>query len=102
LALLVFGHRGKLDKITALPPGDANWRLLLALRLAVLLHRPRDGVPLPAFRIRAQSDGFLFELQSDWLGAHPLTALALDEEIGAWAKAGLQLRVKQRNLANEA
>ncbi len=102
LALLVFGHRGKLDKITALPPGDANWRLLLALRLAVLLHRPRDGVPLPAFRIRAQSDGFLFELQSDWLGAHPLTALALDEEVAAWAKAGLQLRVKQRNLVNEA
>ncbi|HEX5802632.1 MAG TPA: exopolyphosphatase [Azospira sp.] len=102
LALLVFGHRGKLDKITALPPGDANWRMLLALRLAVLLHRPRDGVPLPAFRIRAQSDGFLLELQSDWLGAHPLTSVALEEEIAAWARVDLQLRVKQRNFTDDA
>jgi len=102
LALLVFGHRGKLDKITALPPGDDNWRLLLALRLAVLLHRPRDGVPLPPFRLRAQTGGYVLELQSDWLGEHPLTALALEEEMAAWMKVDVQLRIKQRNFAENA
>lgn len=97
LALLVFGHRGKLDKITGLPPGDGNWRLLLALRLAAVLHRSRDGVPLPACRVRAQGEGFVLELQSDWLAAHPLTEVALDEEIAAWARVDKPLRIKQRN-----
>jgi len=101
LALLVFGHRGKLDKITALPPGDGNWRLLLALRLAVLLHRPRDGTPLPPYRLRAQVDGFLLELQSGWLASHPLTTLALEEEMAAWTRVNIQLRVKQRNFSED-
>ncbi|MBI2307743.1 MAG: exopolyphosphatase [Rhodocyclales bacterium] len=101
LALLVFGHRGKLEKITALPAGDGNWRLLLALRLAVLLHRSRDGVPVPPFRVRPQANGFLLELQSDWLGTHPLSAVALDDEVGVWARIGMELRIKQRNLARE-
>jgi len=99
LALLVFGHRGKLEKITALPLGDPSWRLLLVLRLAVLLHRPRDGVPLPGFRVvaAAGANSFQLELQDGWLAAHPLTALALDEEVAHWSRIGIPLRVRQRN-----
>jgi exopolyphosphatase / guanosine-5'-triphosphate,3'-diphosphate pyrophosphatase len=102
LALLVFGHRGKLEKITALPPGDTNWKLLFALRLAVLLHRSRDGVPLPLFRVRPTADGFALELQPGWLDAHPLTAVALAEETAVWQRVGQVLRVKQRNLERAA
>ena len=98
LALLVFGHRGKLEKISALPRGDANWTMLLALRLAVLFHRSRDGEPLPAFRAKMSSDGFVIELQSGWLDQHPLTAVALNEEVTAWARIDVALRIKQRNL----
>lgn len=97
LALLVYGHRGKLEKITALPAGDPSWRLLLALRLAVLLHRPRDGEPLPTCRVAAAAAGFQLELQEGWLAAHPLTALALDEEVAHWSRIGIPLRVKQRD-----
>ena len=99
LALLIFGHRGKLEKITALPHGDPNWQLLFALRLAVLLHRSRDGIPLPRFSVKATEEGFLLELQQGWLESHPLTAVALGEETLAWQRVGYSLRVKQRNLA---
>jgi exopolyphosphatase / guanosine-5'-triphosphate,3'-diphosphate pyrophosphatase len=99
LALLVFGHRGKLEKVTALPAGDANWQLLFALRLSVLLHRSRDGVPLPNHAVKTVPDGFVLDLQSGWLEDHPLTAVALDEEVQAWQRVGLALKIRQRNLA---
>ncbi|MBK9447707.1 MAG: exopolyphosphatase [Betaproteobacteria bacterium] len=102
LALLVFGHRGKLEKITALPGGDPNWKLLCALRLASLLHRSRDGVALPSFRIKAVAEGFVLDLQNDWLAEHPLTAMALSEEVGAWQKVGQVLRIKQRSAERDA
>lgn len=102
LALLVFGHRGKLEKITALPIGDPHWKLLCALRLATLFHRSRDGVSLPPFRLRAPADGFLLELQNDWLAKHPLTAVALSEETAAWQRVGQVLSVKHRNLERDA
>jgi exopolyphosphatase/guanosine-5'-triphosphate,3'-diphosphate pyrophosphatase len=101
LALLVFGHRGKLEKITALPAGDPHWKLLFALRLSTLLHRSRDGVALPVFRMKALADGFLLELQNDWLAKHPLTAVALNEEVVAWQRIGQELSIKQRNLERD-
>ncbi|MCP5268602.1 MAG: exopolyphosphatase [Zoogloeaceae bacterium] len=96
LALLVFGHRGKLDKITALPDGDPNWKLLFALRLAVLFHRSRDGESLPAFKVRSITDGFVLELQTGWLDRHPLTKVALNEEVSMWQRVRMELRVVQR------
>lgn len=101
LALLVFGHRGKLEKITALPAGDPHWKLLFALRLSTLLHRSRDGVALPTFRMKAHADGFQLELQNDWLAKHPLTAVALNEEVAAWQRIGQDLTIKQRNLERD-
>ena len=101
LALLVFGHRGKVDKISALPVGDPTWRLIFSLRLAVLLHRPRDGEALPAFRIKASGEGFAVDLPHDWLESRPLTEVALNDEIVAWQRIGLNLRVKRRSSLRE-
>lgn len=98
LALLVFGHRGKLEKISALPPGDPNWALLFSLRLAVLFHRSRDGESLPTFRVKSVAEGFVLELQSGWLDQHPLTAVALNEEVAVWQRINVVLRIKQRSL----
>lgn len=95
LALLVLGHRGKPEKITGLPAGDVNWRLLVALRLAVILRRRRDASPLPPCRLRIKPrGGFVFEIERGWLAAHPLSALALDEEAAAFARIGKSLRIK--------
>lgn len=96
LAMLVLGHRGKLEKLGALPASDSAWRLVFCLRLAVLLHRTRDDRALPAWRVRLNGYGFLLELPADWLAANPWTAAALGEEAIVWKQAGWEYQVKSK------
>ena len=96
LALLVLGHRGKLEKLGALPSVDSAWRLIFCLRLAVLLHRTRDDRALPAWRATATANGFQLELPADWLQANPWTAAALGEEAAVWKQTGRDYLVKSR------
>ncbi|MDD3483143.1 exopolyphosphatase [Azovibrio restrictus] len=94
LATLVLGHRGKLEKLAALPPGDSSWRLVFSLRLAVLLHRTRDDRDLPAYSVKATPDGFQLDLPGRWLESNPWTAAALSEETLVWRRVGLLFRVR--------
>jgi len=96
LAMLVLGHRGKLEKLGALPAVDSAWRLIFCLRLAVLLHRPRDDRALPAWRVKATPNGFQLELPAEWLSANPWTAAALGEEAAVWRQSGREYIVKSR------
>ena len=43
LARIVLAHRGKLARSSGSRPGEPDWRLILCLRLAVVVHRARDG-----------------------------------------------------------
>lgn len=88
LAMLVLGHRGKLEKLARMPADDLSWRLVFCLRLAVLLHRTRDDRPLPAWRVKAGAAGFQVEMPADWLAANPLSAAALAEETQVWRQIG--------------
>jgi exopolyphosphatase/guanosine-5'-triphosphate,3'-diphosphate pyrophosphatase len=97
LAMLVLGHRGKLDKLKAIPAVDASWQLIFCLRLAVLLHRTRDDRPLPAWRVKGSDTGFMVELPGDWLDENPWTAAALNEEANVWRLIGREYVVKVRN-----
>ncbi len=97
LALLVLGHRGKLEKLGALPAGDGTWRLVFCLRLAVLLHRTRDDRPLPSWRVRATARGYELDLPADWLAANPWTAAALNEETAIWRQVGVEFSLKSKN-----
>ena len=99
LAMLVLGHRGKLDKVAVLPKGDVNWLLILSLRLAVLFHRSRSDQGRPPYSITMGDKGATLELPADWLAANPLTAAAFAEEIQAWQRAGLEFRLKRLNAA---
>jgi exopolyphosphatase / guanosine-5'-triphosphate,3'-diphosphate pyrophosphatase len=94
LAMLVLGHRGKLEKLGALPAVDSAWRLIFCLRLAVLLHRTRDDRTLPAWRASTIPNGFQLELPADWLSANPWTAAALGEEAAIWRQSGREYVVK--------
>ena len=96
LAMLVLGHRGKLEKLGALPAVDSAWQLIFCLRLAVLLHRTRDDRTLPAWRVQTTTNGFLLELPAEWLGANPWTAAALGEEAAVWRQSGREYVVKSR------
>ena len=96
LAMLVLGHRGKLEKLGAIPAVDGIWRLIFSLRLAVILHRTRDDRELPAWRVLTSGSGFLVELPSEWLAENPWTAAALREESAIWKQSGRDYVVKIR------
>ena len=88
LAMLVLGHRGKLEKLSAVPAVDSAWQLIFCLRLAVLLHRTRDDRALPAWSVNLLANGFELELPAEWLAANPWTAAALGEEAAVWRQTG--------------
>ena len=88
LAMLVLGHRGKLEKLGAIPAVDSAWDLIFCLRLAVLLHRTRDDRALPAWRVSRSLNGFVIELPAEWLAANPWTAAAFGEEATVWKQVG--------------
>ncbi|MDE2585974.1 MAG: exopolyphosphatase, partial [Betaproteobacteria bacterium] len=104
LAVLVLGHRGKLEKVGGLPPGDGNWLLILSLRLATLFHRTRADLERPPYRLKlgdkAERRSVLLELPAEWLAENPLTAAAFAEEVQAWQTGGLDFRLKQRRRAD--
>ena len=87
LAVLVYGCRGGLDKVSA-ALGDPQLRAqLLALRLAVLFHHARTSIALP--RILLASDGRIrVGVSERWLAKHPLTAHLLAKERRQWKDLG--------------
>ena len=92
LALLVLGHRGKLEKLATVPPADHLWNSVFCLRTAALFCRARREA-IPGLRAARQADGFLLKLPSGWLAKHPMTATALEAEIKSWQGAGLTLSI---------
>jgi exopolyphosphatase / guanosine-5'-triphosphate,3'-diphosphate pyrophosphatase len=94
LAMLVLGHRGKLEKLGALPPADGMWVLVFCLRLAVALYRTRDDRVLPAWRVSRTERGFLLEMPDAWIAENPWTAAALGEETIVWKQIGWEFLVR--------
>lgn len=96
LAMIVLGHRGKLEKLGALPASDSAWDLIFCLRLAVLLHRTRDDRALPAWRVVRTAAGYQIDLPPDWLAANPWTAAAFGEELAVWKQIGREYAFKSK------
>ncbi len=97
LAMLVLGHRGKLEKLGALAAVDSLWTLIFCLRLAVALHRTRDDRELPVWRVSSTGRRFLLELPDEWLAENPWTAAALGEETIVWKQIGWEFLVRPLN-----
>jgi exopolyphosphatase/guanosine-5'-triphosphate,3'-diphosphate pyrophosphatase len=99
LARLVLAHRGKLSRLTALGPGNPEWRQILCLRLAVVIHRARDGRGVPPVQLQQDGRGHVLLADEAWLRHLPLTASALEEEQRQWNAVGMPLRVQTQPLA---
>ena len=99
LSLLLLAQRGKFEKLPPLTVADALWRSIIVLRLATLLHRSRDDQDLPVFFLRQSRSGFELELAAEWLGANPLSAATLNDEVTAWQRSGVAFRIKRRSVA---
>ena len=93
LAFLVLGHRGKLEKISALARDEREWLLVFALRFASLFNRARHGEP-PSLVAQRVAKGFRLKLPSGWLLENTMTRGALDDEIRLWRAIGFELDVE--------
>lgn len=89
LAFLVLGHRGKLEKISALARDEREWNLVFSLRFAALFNRSRhaDG---PLIRVRKTEKGYRIQLPSGWLKKNAMTRGALEDEVRAWRSIGFE------------
>ena len=94
LSLLVAAHRRSLKKILDQLEENADWSMVLALRLAVLLYRGRTDVELPPIQAKAQGRKFRLVLDLDWLLKNPLTVTALRDEAREWNKIDFELNIK--------
>ncbi len=97
LSLLVLGQSGGLRKMQGQAPQPAEWAMILALRLAVILQRRRDGRPTPITLTPAKAtapgqwkleNGWQVELPADWVALHPLTDQTLQDEAQEWCHSG--------------
>jgi exopolyphosphatase/guanosine-5'-triphosphate,3'-diphosphate pyrophosphatase len=95
LSMLVLAHRGSLGKLHGLVRADYDWSLLVALRLAALLHRSRSEVRLPAIRASRKKSSFTVEVDAKWLAANTLTVAELRDEIKDWKGLGVEMSVPQ-------
>jgi exopolyphosphatase/guanosine-5'-triphosphate,3'-diphosphate pyrophosphatase len=94
LAVMVQAHRRSLKKVTKkIEDIGADWDMVFALRLAVLLCRSRSDVAVPALQPRRQGKKLRLGLDSAWLARNPLTVTALHDEIREWDEIGFELKV---------
>lgn len=97
LACLVGAHRRKMhpDALEDLSP---PWHikaeyLIVLLRLAVLLHRGRSPIALPALELRAKARSLEIEFPKGWLDDHPLTEADLEYEVDYLKAVGFKLKL---------
>jgi len=93
LATLVGCHRRSLRKALEMQADTGGWLLVLALRMAALLCRARRNQRVPAIDVKVQESRIRLSFDRDWLDANPLTAMALQEEVGEWAQLGVELKI---------
>lgn len=93
LSQLVYGHRGKLKKLsdTLL---DADFLLqLMALRLAIILCHARRSPDMQGIHLQTIEAGFKLSMTPAWQKSYPQSTHLLHEESIGWAKVGIVLAI---------
>ena len=99
-ALLVRSHRGSVEKLRNRVSSEADWTLLVALRLAVLMYRSRSDRRLPRIMAAKDESTYTLDIDASWLEANPLTAAELRDETASWRKLGVKISVPALASAN--
>ena len=96
MAALVRASRGNLKKLD-LTWGDANWPLILCLRLAVLFSLGRRDMDLAGLRLVSKggdrADEWELQIPEPLLQDNPLTQAALADEIRDWSTIAPAVRL---------
>lgn len=94
LSQLVYGHRGKLKKLSDMLQ-DADFLLqLMALRLAIILCHARRAPDMQGIHLQATDIGFTLLTTLAWQKSYPQSTHLLHEESAGWAKVGINLTVE--------
>lgn len=102
IAQIVLAHRRSLKKEMPQLDESIDWRMVFALRLAVLFCQRRSAIDPPILSARASEDKFRLAIDTAWLARNPLTSAALLEEIGEWAKIGFEVKVSGLESSGDA
>ena len=93
LARLALAHRGKLERLEVMAVDEADWVLILCLRLAVILNRARSDHGQSPLRLVQARKGYSVIADPAWLRESPLTAAALKDEELQWQRVGRPLKL---------
>ncbi|WP_084188957.1 Ppx/GppA phosphatase family protein [Salinisphaera hydrothermalis] len=106
LATIVRLHRGRFrtELIDALPPvwQSRTWDIVLALRIAVILHRGRNPATRPPVTFTHGDKKLTVSIDTEWLAQRPLTRTDLEHEGERLAKAGLTLDLVETTIPEAA
>ena len=93
ISQLLLAHRRSLKKL--LPELDVaiDWRMVFALRLAVLFCQRRSAINPRIVSAKAGERKFRLAIEPGWLARNPLTNTALIEEICEWEKIGFDVKI---------
>ncbi|MBU6468541.1 MAG: exopolyphosphatase [Betaproteobacteria bacterium] len=92
---LLQAQRGRLTKVTARVTNDIGWAMILALRLAVLIHRDRHQLAIPKMSLLVVNRGYVLTISPRWLKQNPLSAANLEMESQHWQELGRTLTLNQ-------
>jgi exopolyphosphatase/guanosine-5'-triphosphate,3'-diphosphate pyrophosphatase len=97
LAVLIRLQRRKISKrfLKELSEDDLPLikKLLVLLRVALILRRDRNDIPVPIERAKWSEKGLSLKFTNEWLEENPLTHADLEQEVGYLKSIGLRLKV---------
>ncbi len=96
LSMLVYGHRGKLKKLSDTLDDVDFQRQLIALRLAVIICHARRTPDFQSLFLQKIDSGFKLDASLAWQKSHPQSTYLLHEEASAWQKIGVQLLINSK------
>lgn len=93
IAQLVLAHRRSLKKELLQLDETTDWRMVFALRLAVLLCQRRTAINPRIEAAKAGERRFRLAIDPAWVLRNPLTNTVLREEIREWEKIGFEVKI---------
>jgi len=93
IAQVVLAHRRSLKKIQPELDDAIDWRMVFALRLAVLLCQRRTAINPRIVSAKAGDMRFRLAIDPGWARRNPLSNTVLQEELHEWEKAGFDIKI---------
>lgn len=93
ISQLILAHRRSLKKILPELDESIDWRMVFALRLAVLFGQRRTASNPRIESARAGDHKFRVAIDPAWVLRNPLTNTVLREEVREWEKVGFDVKI---------